>query len=131
MDDEEWRNPHCVATVLKMYLNELPTCLFTEEKYFSFVEMFKGKLFLLVKKVARCEMKFIFNTARSLRRDETRRDDMARYDTACSIETTEDYMLTEFVFEKVDCSLSEQNRLLCCCQEDILKSHFYICTCDF
>ena len=43
MDDEEWRNPHCVATVLKMYLNELPTCLFTEEKYFSFVKMFKGK----------------------------------------------------------------------------------------
>lgn len=41
MDDEEWRNPHCVATVLKMYLNELPTCLFTEEKYFSFVKMFK------------------------------------------------------------------------------------------
>lgn len=47
MDDEEWRSPHCVATVLKMYLNELPTCLFTEEKYFSFVKMFRGKSFLL------------------------------------------------------------------------------------
>ena len=47
MDDEEWRNPHCVATVLKMYLNELPTCLFTEEKYFSFVKMFRGKYFFL------------------------------------------------------------------------------------
>ena len=45
MDDEEWRNPHCVATVLKAYLNELPTCLFTEEKYFSFVKMFRGKSF--------------------------------------------------------------------------------------
>lgn len=43
MDDEEWRNPHCVAAVLKMYLNELPTCVFTEEKYFSFVKTFKGK----------------------------------------------------------------------------------------
>lgn len=47
MDDEEWRNPHCIATVLKMYLNELPTCLFTEEKYFSFVKVFRGKSFLL------------------------------------------------------------------------------------
>ena len=47
MDDEEWRNPHCVATVLKMYLNELPTCLFTEEKYSSFVKIFRGKSILL------------------------------------------------------------------------------------
>ncbi|XP_078353937.1 phosphatidylinositol 3-kinase regulatory subunit alpha-like isoform X2 [Oculina patagonica] len=43
MDDEEWRNPHCVAAVLKMYLNELPTCVFTEEKYFSFVKTFKDE----------------------------------------------------------------------------------------
>lgn len=43
MDDEEWRNPHCVATVLKMYLNELPTCLFTEEKYSSFVQVFRDE----------------------------------------------------------------------------------------
>ena len=47
MDDEEWRNPHCVAAVLKMYLNELPTCVFTEEKYFSFVKTFRGKYFLV------------------------------------------------------------------------------------
>ncbi|RMX38675.1 hypothetical protein pdam_00005911 [Pocillopora damicornis] len=53
MDDEEWRNPHCVATVLKMYLNELPVCVFTEEKYLSFIKIFRdenrdalGKLFM-------------------------------------------------------------------------------------
>ena len=68
MDDEEWRNPHCVATVLKMYLNELPTCLFTEEKYFSFVKTFRRKSFLL--EVLLCEMKCLFYTARH----ETRRD---------------------------------------------------------
>lgn len=43
MDDEEWRNPHCVATVLKMYLNELPTCVFTEDKYLSFVKIFRDE----------------------------------------------------------------------------------------
>ena len=42
MDDEEWRNPHCASAVLKMYLNELPTCVFTEERYGSFVGPFKG-----------------------------------------------------------------------------------------
>lgn len=41
MDDEEWRNPHCASAVLKMYLNELPTCVFTEERYGSFVGPFK------------------------------------------------------------------------------------------
>lgn len=41
MEDEEWKNPHCVSSVLKMYLNELPTCVFTEEKYLSFVKTFK------------------------------------------------------------------------------------------
>lgn len=41
MDDEEWRNPHCASAVLKMYLNELPSCVCTEEKYLSFVKMFK------------------------------------------------------------------------------------------
>ena len=44
MEDEEWKNPHCVSSVLKMYLNELPTCVFTEEKYMSFVKTFKGKI---------------------------------------------------------------------------------------
>lgn len=44
MEDEEWKNPHCVSSVLKMYLNELPTCVFTEEKYLSFVKTFKGKI---------------------------------------------------------------------------------------
>ena len=43
MNDEEWRDPHCVAAVLKMYLNELPSCVFTEERYLSFVKTFKGK----------------------------------------------------------------------------------------
>ncbi|KAJ7328222.1 Phosphatidylinositol 3-kinase regulatory subunit gamma [Desmophyllum pertusum] len=43
MDDEEWRNPHCVAAVLRMYLNELPTCVFTEEKYPSFVKTSKDE----------------------------------------------------------------------------------------
>ena len=43
MEDEEWKNPHCISSVLKMYLNELPTCVFTEEKYLSFVRTFKGK----------------------------------------------------------------------------------------
>lgn len=42
MEDEEWRNPHCVSAVLKMYLNELPACVFTEEKYLSFINMFKA-----------------------------------------------------------------------------------------
>ncbi|KAK2555004.1 Beta-chimaerin [Acropora cervicornis] len=37
----KWRNPHCASAVLKMYLNELPTCVFTEERYGSFVGPFK------------------------------------------------------------------------------------------
>ena len=37
MDDEEWKNPHCASAVLKMYLNELPTCVFTEQKYPFFI----------------------------------------------------------------------------------------------
>lgn len=37
----------------------------------------------------------------------------------------------EVRFEKVDYSLSEQNRLLYCSQEDILNCYFYVCTFDF
>ncbi|XP_068726075.1 phosphatidylinositol 3-kinase regulatory subunit alpha-like [Montipora capricornis] len=44
MDDEEWKNPHCASAVLKMYLNELPTCVFTEQKYPSFIGASKGSI---------------------------------------------------------------------------------------
>lgn len=43
MKDQEWGNPHCIATVLKMYFQELPICLFTEEKYNDLIEICKSE----------------------------------------------------------------------------------------
>ena len=48
MNDPEWQEPHCIAQVLKMFLEELPNPLFTDEKYMFFINAFNGKYGLLI-----------------------------------------------------------------------------------
>ena len=43
MKDEEWKDPHCVATVLKMFFEELPNSLFSHDKYNFLICAFKSK----------------------------------------------------------------------------------------